>query len=64
MSKEKFAQQIARAVFPGVWKVGPHENLIAAKAVAFKEALDPSFKVYAKQVVQNAKVFASELMNA
>ncbi len=63
MSKEKFAQQIARAVFPGV-QGGPHENLIAAKAVAFKEALDPSFKVYAKQVVQNAKVFASELMNA
>lgn len=63
MSKEKFAQQIARAVFPGVqW--GPHENLIAAKAVAFKEALDPSFKIYASQVVKNAKVFASELMNA
>ncbi|MGE4443745.1 MAG: serine hydroxymethyltransferase [Candidatus Altimarinota bacterium] len=63
MSKEKFAQQIARAVFPGV-QGGPHENLIAAKAVAFKEALDPSFKIYASQVVKNAKIFASELMNA
>ncbi len=63
MSKEKFAQQIARAVFPGVqW--GPHENLIAAKAVAFKEALDPSFKIYASQVVKNAKIFAYGLMNA
>lgn len=63
MSKEKFASQIARAVFPGV-QGGPHENLIAAKAVAFKEALDPSFKVYARQVVDNARVLASELMNS
>lgn len=63
MSKEKFAQQIARAVFPWV-QGGPHENLIAAKAVAFKEALDPSFKVYAKNVVENAKILAAELMNA
>ena len=63
MSKEKFASQIARAVFPGV-QGGPHENLIAAKAVAFKEALDPSFKVYARQVVENARALASELMNA
>lgn len=63
MSKEKFASQIARAVFPWV-QGGPHENLIAAKAVAFKEALDPSFKVYARQVVYNARVLASELMNA
>ena len=62
MSKEKFAKDIARAVFPGVqW--GPHENLIAAKAVAFKEALDPSFKVYTQQVVKNAQVLAEELMN-
>lgn len=63
MSKEKFASQIARAVFPWV-QGGPHENLIAAKAVAFKEALDPSFKVYAKNVVENAKTLATELMNA
>lgn len=63
MSKEKFASQIARAVFPWVqwW---PHENLIAAKAVAFKEALKPEFKEYAKQVVKNAKTLAEELMKA
>jgi len=63
MSKEKFASAIARAVFPWVqwW---PHENLIAAKAVAFGEALKPSFKEYAKQVVKNSKILALELMNA
>lgn len=63
MSKEKFAPQIARAVFPWVqwW---PHENLIAAKAVAFKEALDPSFRQYARQVVDNAKILASELISS
>jgi len=62
MSKEKYSKQLARAVFPWVqwW---PHENLIAAKAVAFKEALQPEFKEYVKQVVVNAKVLATELMN-
>jgi len=61
MSKEKYSKDIARAVFPWVqwW---PHENLIAAKAVAFKEALDPSFKVYARQVVDNARFLADLLM--
>lgn len=60
MSREKFWSQIARAVFP--WVQGwPHENLIAAKAVAFKEALQPEFKEYAKQVVKNAKVLAEAL---
>ncbi|MDD2908030.1 MAG: serine hydroxymethyltransferase [Candidatus Gracilibacteria bacterium] len=62
MSKEKFGPAIARAVFPGV-QGGPHEHLIAAKAVAFAEALKPEFSEYAKQVVKNAKVLASELMN-
>lgn len=62
MSKEKFWPAIARAVFPWVqwW---PHEHLIAAKAVAFAEALKPEFSEYAKQVVKNAKVLANELMN-
>ena len=61
MCKEKFAKQIDRAVFPGVqW--GPHENLIAAKAVAFGEALKPEFRQYAKQVVKNAKTLASSLI--
>lgn len=60
MSKEKFWPQIARAVFP--WVQGwPHENLIAAKAVAFKEALRPEFREYALQVVKNAKVLSEEL---
>ena len=63
MSKEKFAKDLARAVFP--WVQGwPHENLIAAKAVAFWEALKPEFKVYAAQVVKNARELAEELMNA
>ncbi|PZM86704.1 serine hydroxymethyltransferase [Candidatus Gracilibacteria bacterium] len=60
MSKEKFGPQIARAVFPGI-QGGPHENLIAAKAVAFKEALQPEFKEYTKQVIKNAKVLAEAL---
>lgn len=60
MSKEKFWPQIAKAVFP--WVQGwPHENLIAAKAVAFKEALQPEFKEYSRQVVKNAQVLATEL---
>lgn len=60
MSKEKFASDIAKAVFPWVqwW---PHENLIAAKAVAFKEALSQEFKDYAKQVILNAKYLSLEL---
>ncbi|OGZ05758.1 MAG: serine hydroxymethyltransferase [Candidatus Lloydbacteria bacterium RIFCSPHIGHO2_02_FULL_54_17] len=51
---------IDKAVFPGL-QGGPHENAIAATAVAFGEALTPSFKVYAKQVVKNAKALAGEL---
>ncbi|MBS9784239.1 serine hydroxymethyltransferase [Candidatus Gracilibacteria bacterium] len=62
MSKEKYAKDIARAVFPGV-QGGPHENLIAAKAVAFGEALQPEFKQYAKQVVKNAQFLGEELKN-
>jgi len=61
MCKEKFAKAIDRAVFPGL-QGGPHDHIIAAKAVAFKEALEPTFKVYAKQIVTNAKVLAEELM--
>lgn len=51
---------IDRAVFPGT-QGGPLEHIIAAKAVAFGEALQPSFKDYAKQIVKNAKVLAEEL---
>ncbi|BAL61773.1 serine hydroxymethyltransferase [Melissococcus plutonius] len=51
---EKLAEKINRMVFPGL-QGGPLEHIIAAKAVAFKEALDPEFKHYANQVINNAK---------
>jgi glycine hydroxymethyltransferase len=54
MCKEKHAKAIDKAVFPGL-QGGPHENNIAAKAIAFKEALEPEFKTYAKQIRLNAK---------
>ncbi|OIP55091.1 serine hydroxymethyltransferase [Candidatus Gracilibacteria bacterium CG2_30_37_12] len=60
MSRAALGPALARAVFPGV-QGGPHENLIAAKAVAFREALLPSFEVYAKQVVANAQTLAANL---
>ena len=60
MCKEKFAKQIDKTVFPGL-QGGPHMNVIAAKAVAFGEALKPEFKEYAKQIKLNAKVFEREL---
>jgi glycine hydroxymethyltransferase len=50
----ELAKKINKAVFPGM-QGGPHMHQIAAKAVAFKEALDPSFKTYAEQVLKNAK---------
>ncbi len=52
--KKEHAAAIDKAVFPGL-QGGPHENSIAAKAVAFKEALEPSFKDYCKRVLANAK---------
>ncbi|MFA5128289.1 MAG: serine hydroxymethyltransferase [Patescibacteria group bacterium] len=59
MCKEKFAKAIDKSVFPG-FQGGPHENNIAAKAVAFKEALEPEFKEYAGQILKNAKVLEEE----
>jgi glycine hydroxymethyltransferase len=50
-----------KAIFPGT-QGGPLEHIIAAKAVSFKEALDPSFIIYQKQVIANAKALADELM--
>lgn len=61
MCKEKFAKQIDRAVFPGL-QGGPHEHVIAAKAVGFGENLKPEFKIYAKQVIKNAQAMAAEFM--
>mgnify|MGYP001464018057 CR=1 FL=1 len=60
MCKEKFAKAIDKATFPG-FQGGPHENNVAAKAVAFGEALRPSFRAYAKQILKNAKVMENEL---
>ncbi len=57
---EALAKKINSSVFPGC-QGGPLMHVIAAKAVAFKEALDPSFKDYAKQVILNCKALASEL---
>lgn len=51
---EELAKKVNSAIFPGI-QGGPLEHVIAGKAVAFKEALDPSFKEYAQQVVKNAK---------
>ena len=62
LCKEKFAKDIDRAIFPGL-QGGPLEHIIAAKAVAFKEALDPSFKDYQVQIVKNSKALANELMS-
>lgn len=56
------ASKIDRAVFPGL-QGGPHDNQTAGIAVALAEALKPSFKVYGKQVVKNAKILAKELAN-
>ncbi len=60
LCKAVHAKAVDKAVFPGL-QGGPHENVIAAKAVAFKEALDPSFKEYARQIKKNAKVLEEEL---
>lgn len=57
---ENLPTLIDRAVFPGT-QGGPHMHTIAAKAVAFGEALQPEFKDYAKQIVKNAKRLAEEL---
>jgi glycine hydroxymethyltransferase len=62
LSKEIHAKAIDKAVFPGL-QGGPLEHVIAAKAVALKEAGDPSFTVYAKQVVANAKTLAQALID-
>ena len=58
LAKEKYGKIINKIVFPGI-QGGPLMHVIAAKAVCFKEALEPSFKEYQQQVVKNAKVVAS-----
>ena len=61
MGKAEFAKKINSAVFPGT-QGGPLEHIIAAKAVCLKEAMQPEFKEYASNIVKNAKVMASALM--
>ncbi len=60
MCKEQFAKKIDAQTFPGV-QGGPLMHVIAAKAVCFREALQPDFKDYARQVVSNAKALAARL---
>lgn len=59
--KKTLAQKIDSAVFPGL-QGGPHDHVNAAKAVAFKEALQPDYKKYCGQIVKNAKALADSLM--
>jgi glycine hydroxymethyltransferase len=61
LSKAELAKKIDKAVFPGV-QGGPLMHIIAAKAIAFKEAMTDEFKAYAKQVVENARALADELL--
>ncbi len=62
MCDEEYAQAIDKAVFPGI-QGGPLEHIIAGKAVALKEAMQPAFKDYANQIVKNAKAMAQGLLN-
>jgi len=61
LCKEEYAKKINSAVFPGS-QGGPLEHIIAAKAVCLKEAMSDDFKVYAQNVVKNAKVLADALL--
>ena len=61
-NNEEIAVKINKAIFPGI-QGGPLMHTIAAKAVCFKEALDPSFKTYAKNIVDNAQALCTGLMN-
>lgn len=60
-NNESLANKIDKTIFPGI-QGGPLVHIIAAKAVAFKEALSPEFKEYQNQVVKNAKAMADELI--
>ena len=61
LCKEKYAKDLDKNIFPGM-QGGPLMHTIAAKAVCFKEALDPSFKVYAKNVIDNCKALGETLV--
>jgi glycine hydroxymethyltransferase len=61
MCKQKYAKELDREVMPGI-QGGPLMHIIAAKAVALKQAMEPGFKEYQKQIVKNAKAMAETLM--
>ena len=61
LAREEFAKKLNSGVFPGT-QGGPLEHVIAAKAICFQEAMAPEFKTYAHNIVSNAKVLASGLM--
>lgn len=63
MMKEDYEKAVNSRIFPGI-QGGPLMHVIAAKAIAFGEALDPRFKAYAQRVIDNAKALADELMTA
>lgn len=60
LCREAYAKAIDKTVFPGL-QGGPLENIIAAKAVCFREALQPEFKAYAQQIVKNCQALANTL---
>ncbi len=60
LCRKEIAQKIDKAVFPGL-QGGPHMHVVAAKAVAFGEALRPEFRRYGKQILKNAKALENEL---
>jgi glycine hydroxymethyltransferase len=62
LSRAQYEKQIARAVFPG-FQWGPHEHTIAAKAIAFAEALTPEFEIYSQQVIKNAQALCQNLID-
>ena len=62
LCKEKYAKAIDKAIFPGI-QGGPLMHVIAAKAVALGEALQPEFKIYAQQIIDNAKALAVALQD-
>jgi glycine hydroxymethyltransferase len=62
LTKKEYGSSIDKAIFPGT-QGGPLMHVIAAKAICFKEALDPSFKLYIDKVVRNSNRFAHNLQN-
>ena len=60
LCREEYAKAIDKAIFPGT-QGGPLMHVIAAKAVCFKEALEPEFKNYQEQIIKNAQALAQGL---